>query len=605
MRRFSCWVTGLASLLLLAATGPAQTEEKISPDAVSRGAVTILTDGIADPASPAARAVRELAERLGQIGKLRVLPLAGRGGADNVRDILHLRGVDFAILNSDILAYVAAGNAYPAAPRKIRYAAKLFDQKALLFARREIESLEQLAGRKLLVLGEESDAYVSARTVFHLLGINVHFGYLKAGASLDDVLATDADGIFILAGDLAHVAMAPHHGAAFRVLPIRGAGLATVYEPAVLSHEELGVFLEAGAVDTIKVSTLLAVFDWPASQQRHADTVNFIAAFYGALPGLRRDLPDSIWRSADINASIPGWQRYSPADALRKAALAREPSLSSVETPNAVLDIHDSVRKPTEERLRVLAVASTPLTDPRLPEGGLIAELLSASLRAGADAAGETVSPEVGWAPDFERQLTGIVDGKVADVAAPLISASCEEAGELAPSAAVACDRALLSEPIFQVVIGLLIDPKSGFTFAAGESLDGRVVCVPQGSDAGELDRGGRNWVSARKVTLVRPPTLLDCVSVLQRGEADAVLVNEIEARILLQRIGLSGMLRMGDRPIAAPGVYAFVAKEHPKAAELIRSINQGLQAIKRNGAYAAIVERQLAAFLEIREGSP
>jgi hypothetical protein len=36
---------------------------------------------------------------------LRVLAVAGKGGEQNVRDILHLHGVDMGIVQSDVMAY--------------------------------------------------------------------------------------------------------------------------------------------------------------------------------------------------------------------------------------------------------------------------------------------------------------------------------------------------------------------------------------------------------------------------------------------------------------------------------------------------------------------
>src|SRR5262249_13966409 len=68
-----------------------------------KGLVSVLTDGIADPGSRATRAVNQLADYASQLTNVRVLPISGHGAAANVRDLLYLRGVDFAVLNNDVL----------------------------------------------------------------------------------------------------------------------------------------------------------------------------------------------------------------------------------------------------------------------------------------------------------------------------------------------------------------------------------------------------------------------------------------------------------------------------------------------------------------------
>src|SRR4029077_19638081 len=76
--------------LVLALALPADAEQQQKGAATARGAVTVLTDGIAEPNSGATRAINELAK---EIGNIRVLPIAGHGAAANVRDLLQLKGV--------------------------------------------------------------------------------------------------------------------------------------------------------------------------------------------------------------------------------------------------------------------------------------------------------------------------------------------------------------------------------------------------------------------------------------------------------------------------------------------------------------------------------
>src|SRR5215472_1999989 len=96
--RMMVGVIGLFVLSAFAETSNPRTE-------VRKGLVSVLTDGITDPNGRATRAVNELADYGRHIANVRVLPISGHGGVANVRDLLYLRGVDLAVLNSDILAF--------------------------------------------------------------------------------------------------------------------------------------------------------------------------------------------------------------------------------------------------------------------------------------------------------------------------------------------------------------------------------------------------------------------------------------------------------------------------------------------------------------------
>jgi TRAP-type uncharacterized transport system substrate-binding protein len=137
--------------------------------------VTILTDGITEPNGRATLAVNELAERLARTGKIRALPVAGRGAAANVRDLLSLRGIDLAILNSDVLAFLDQTRQHSDARRRIRYVTHLFDQQVYLLVRKEFKAIEDLRGRRLVILSQGGGSHVTATTLF---------GMMPASASL-------------------------------------------------------------------------------------------------------------------------------------------------------------------------------------------------------------------------------------------------------------------------------------------------------------------------------------------------------------------------------------------------------------------------------------
>ena len=64
----------------------------------------------------------------------------------NVRDLLQLKGVDFAVLNSDIFPFLQQTRQYPNAQKQIRYVTHIYSQKVYLLARKEFKTSMICAG---------------------------------------------------------------------------------------------------------------------------------------------------------------------------------------------------------------------------------------------------------------------------------------------------------------------------------------------------------------------------------------------------------------------------------------------------------------------------
>jgi polar amino acid transport system substrate-binding protein len=119
------------------------------------------------------------------------------------------------------------------------------------------------------------------------------------------------------------------------------------------------------------------------------------------------------------------------------------------------------------------------------------------------------------------------------------------------------------------------------------------------------LNGDGRNWLSEKRVAAMRQPTLLDCVSAVQKREADAFVANDLEGRYVLQRLGLAQDFKMAERPLGTRGIHAIALKENAQASELIQAVNRGLQRLKQTDAHGAIVRRHLMRLWDIRTSAP
>lgn len=601
------YFVSLALGLLLASPAARAQQPPPAPVDVSQGAVTILTDGITNPNSPALRAMSEISLHLDKIGDLRVLPLMGYGGEANVRDLLKLRGADLALLNSDILAFLDAKKAYPEAREKIRYVTQLFDQKVYLFARKNITAIEQLAGKIVAVPGKGRASHITAATLFNRLQIAAKI-VPHPQDQLAAALHKDAEAALVLELDLP---LAPT-GPDVHLLPIpMNKSLAKLYTAAKIDPADVASLPANAPVETIKVATLLAIFDWKKTHGRYPPVSRFISDLFAALPELRKRHPDSIWLETDVQANIPDWKRFSAADALRATVTATRKDGADVrlvartepakaepvrqEPPAQTVSPAPPVAAPGAPAIKVLISPRPPFADQEQGNGGLLGELASAALKLSAKERGETASLDLKWIPEQAVQLDTLLKDTTPVIGMAWDHPECDNPEDLGPNSVVLCDNAVMSDTLFQSVYALFTRADSDLKFKDDASLDGRTLCLPQTADIADLNRDNRRWASDKKVTLTRPASVVDCISMVEQGRADGVLMHELEGRIALQRLGLTLLFRTAERPIAVRSIHAIAAKNNPAALEIISRLNEGLTKLKQSGAYAEIVQKQLA----------
>jgi uncharacterized protein len=605
MRRFLLHVmTAAMGLLALSAQAPRPRPAEVD----GAGTVTILTDGIADPHSRAARAVNELAERRSELGNIRVLPIAGHGASANVRDLLYLRGVDLAILNSDILEFLSQSRQYPDARTRIRYVTHLFDQKIYLLARKEFNRIEDLRGRKVAVLSRGSGSATTAATLFALSNTNVALEELGPDAILNDAAFAKLDAALLLSDELARVDLGVETRKGLRAVPIPlSASVGRAYQPSVIEAQELAGFADAAKVNTVSVSTILAVYNWsPKRGERYVIVTNFMQRFFSALPSLRQQSTGAFWRQVDVNASVFGWTRHAAAEPARTLGKAQLAGLANVDpTPAMLPPPAPTLASPPAQksRIKVAAVGRAPLADEHLSDGGLITALVQSSLTAAQPASSAAI--ELQWGKDALSQIRSLLSDAAIAMSWPWESADCERPNDLVQASALLCDKALYSDPILQVIIGLFTLSDSAFTFGKDESIYGKAICVPLDQDVSALNGDGRNWLSEKRVVVVRQPTLLDCVSAVQKLEADAFLANDLEGRYVLQRLGLAQNFKMAERPLGTRGIHAVALRENAQASELINAVNRGLRQLKQTDAYGAIVRSHLMRLWDIKTSAP
>src|SRR5580698_11385195 len=91
----------------------------------------------------------EMASALNDGDNLRILPIVSYGAASNLDDLLYLQGVDAAITQSNVFEYFRTERKTPNLESRVHYIVRLPISELHILARDDVQSLEDLRGKKL------------------------------------------------------------------------------------------------------------------------------------------------------------------------------------------------------------------------------------------------------------------------------------------------------------------------------------------------------------------------------------------------------------------------------------------------------------------------
>ncbi len=273
--------------------------------------------------------VLRLSSGLDHQGGLRILPIAGKGPLQTLNDLVHLKGIDAALLPSDVLAYARANGLINVADEKLSYLVKLGQLDIHLLAGKEVTALQDLAGKRIAIGTSVEPSYITGHFLLQAAGIEFEEVPLGGAAAIKAVAEGQADAALLL-GDEPLPELSGVKSRNLHLVSVQApAGAADVYAPALISHEDYPALLKKGeTIDTLSTAIIVAVFEWP----RGSPQGNVTAAL---ADGLYRVLQPDDSQSAGINftAMVPGWQRARVADDVlkKRAARATQSQLATTE----------------------------------------------------------------------------------------------------------------------------------------------------------------------------------------------------------------------------------------------------------------------------------
>jgi TRAP-type uncharacterized transport system substrate-binding protein len=280
---------------------------------INEGTVTVIT---APVGGATAMFGSDMARVLDDDASIRVLPVIGKGPVRNVIDILYLKSIDMGAVAADVPEFYKLQYKMPDITSRLRYITKLYHNELHIIAPTSIKSIFDLEGKN--IVAQTDVGYYSARVIFSRLNIKANFDYkTDDAAAVQKIVDGKADAyisstgkVFPLARNLKnenrrlHLVSVPYD-----------ARLMDMYLPTTLSSEEYPNLLSPGeTIDTVATSVLLVSFDWPENSERYNRVARFVDVFFSKIGEFLKPPRHPKWKEASLAASIPGWQRFRPAE---------------------------------------------------------------------------------------------------------------------------------------------------------------------------------------------------------------------------------------------------------------------------------------------------
>jgi TRAP-type uncharacterized transport system substrate-binding protein len=255
----------------------------------------------------------EIARVVNEGGAMQVLPIVTRGPTENVNDLLYLRGIDTAIINSDSLDEYKSQ--VPQVQQRITSILSLFPSELHIFVRPEIHSLADLAGKKVNFNTQGTAAAYSGPLIFSRLGVEVEKMFVPHPVALEQMKRGEIAGVVFVTSKPVDAFVKGKWEEGFKFLPVDyGSKFEDYYLPSYLESTDYPNLIAKGErVATIAVPTILASFNWRPGTPRYLRVARFVDELFSHVDKLRSPGFDPKWKDVNLAARVPGLERFQAA----------------------------------------------------------------------------------------------------------------------------------------------------------------------------------------------------------------------------------------------------------------------------------------------------
>jgi len=298
-------------------------------DKVNSGLVGIVLATEAE--KPTLFGVADFFGSLEQNDSLRVFQIEGKGSSQNVIELGFARGVDAAIIQSDVLDSIRHKPPYPDIENYLQYVATLYHKQVHVLASSDVSSIDDLKGKKVNFGSPKSDNALTVTNVFHNLHIDVEPTELPHTLALEKLrqgeiaalvyVGTKPADLFNFGNDgrlhFLSIPASPTEAdpVTAAIVPtakagdVTGAGYtAGGYTLGTVNSEDYPQLIERDKpVQTLAVGAVLMVYNWPHKSDRYRKVSRFVETLLN-----HTNVPAVA--PVDVGAPLQGWTRFAPAE---------------------------------------------------------------------------------------------------------------------------------------------------------------------------------------------------------------------------------------------------------------------------------------------------
>jgi TRAP-type uncharacterized transport system substrate-binding protein len=292
-----------------------QAPSSIPADAQIKQRLNAWTVGLAGGLLEGApiRLATDMARVVNDGGVMHVLPIVTRGPTENVNDLLYLKGVDAAIINSDSLEEYKSQ--VPQIHQRITYIISLFPSELHIFVRPEIRSLQDLVGKKVNFNTQGTAAAYSGPLIFSRLGLDVEKMFIPHPVALEQMRRGEIAGVVFVTSKPVDAFLKGRWEAGFKFLPVDyGSQFEDYYLPSYLDSTDYPNLVGKGErIATIAVPTILTAYNWRPGSDRYRRVARFVDDLFSRVDKLQAPGFDAKWKDVNLSAKIPGLERFQAA----------------------------------------------------------------------------------------------------------------------------------------------------------------------------------------------------------------------------------------------------------------------------------------------------
>ena len=291
----------------------------VAPAAAATGNLDITKNGVVELEAgnangSSSRMATDLAELLDDGTTRRVVTVLGEGSLQNAIDLIELRGIDLAFVQSDVLDEAHARNLVHGV-ETLSYVAKLWNSEFHLLARRDISNVNELSAQKVNFGVEGDGTGITAQHLFSVIGVTVQPTNDPTGIALAKLIKGEIAAIAFVTPKPGPVFrdIDPKSGLHFLSIPAK-ATIAAKYAPAQLTAKDYpGLIPDGQPVDTAAIGTVLMAANLAPDSTRYHTLANLVDVFFTQFPRLLEAGHQAQWRDVNLAADLPGWRRFPPA----------------------------------------------------------------------------------------------------------------------------------------------------------------------------------------------------------------------------------------------------------------------------------------------------